>query len=182
MSQLTIYADSDPTPASSTTSHAEIAAQLSAIGVRFERWEASQPLPPGASQDQVLAAYRADVDRIMADSGFQSVDVVGLTPDHPQREAFRAKFLEEHTHAEFEIRFFVEGAGQFNLHKGGRVYEVVCTQGDLISVPAGTPHWFDMGARPHFQAIRFFTNPDGWVAAFTGSDIAQQFPRFETGA
>ena len=60
--------------------------------------------------------------------------------------------------------------------------QVVCTQGDLISVPADTPHWFDMGARPHFQAIRFFTNPEGWVASFTGSAIAQRYPRFETGA
>ncbi len=182
MSHLTVYADTHNAPISQTSDPKEIAVQLAALGVRFEQWEANQPLSSGADQDEVLQAYREDVDRIMAESGFQSVDVVGLTPDHPQREAFRAKFLEEHTHAEFEIRFFVEGSGQFNLHLDGKVVSVVCTQGDLISVPAGTPHWFDMGAQPHFQAIRFFTNPEGWVAAFTGSDIAQRYPRFETAA
>jgi 1,2-dihydroxy-3-keto-5-methylthiopentene dioxygenase len=56
---------------------------------------------------------------------------------------------------------------------------VICEQGDLISVPDGTTHWFDMGPRPHFTAIRLFTNPEGWVANFTGSDIASRFPRFE---
>ncbi|HSO84145.1 MAG TPA: cupin, partial [Thiocapsa sp.] len=80
---------------------------------------------------------------------------------------------------EFEVRFFVEGSGLFYLHTNGRVYAVICEQGDLISVPDSTTHWFDMGPRPHFTAIRFFTNPEGWVANFTGSDIASRFPRFE---
>lgn len=182
MSQLTVYTDTDSHPLFQSRDHPTIADRLAEVGVRFERWNASRPLSAGATPEDVLAAYQTDVGRIMDASGFQSVDVVGLTPDHPQREAFRAKFLEEHTHAEFEIRFFVEGSGQFNLHLDGKVFQVVCTQGDLISVPAGTPHWFDMGARPHFQAIRFFTNPEGWVAAFTGSEIAQRYPRFETGA
>ena len=37
-----------------------------------------------------------------------------------------------------------------------------------------------MGAAPDFRCIRFFTTPDGWVAEFTGSDIASRFPDFET--
>jgi len=56
---------------------------------------------------------------------------------------------------------------------------VLCTKGDLISVPANTPHWFDMGPNPNFTAIRLFNNPEGWVANFTGSDIAQRFNRLE---
>ena len=44
------------------------------------------------------------------------------------------------------MRFFVAGSGLFTLHVGDRVYEVLCEQGDLIGVPDGTPHWFDMGA------------------------------------
>nr|MDQ2701723.1 acireductone dioxygenase [Pseudomonadota bacterium] len=26
---------------------------------------------------------------------------------------------------------------------------------------------------------RFFTEPDGWVGHFTGTDIAKKFPRYE---
>ena len=59
------------------------------------------------------------------------------------------------------------------------MHEVLCEKDDLISVPAGTRHWFDMGPEPYFVAIRVFTNPAGWVANFTGSDIAAQFPRLE---
>jgi 1,2-dihydroxy-3-keto-5-methylthiopentene dioxygenase len=77
------------------------------------------------------------------------------------------------------VRFFVEGQGLFSIHKEGRVFSVLCEKGDLIAVPDGTPHWFDMGPQPRFTAIRLFTNTEGWVARPTQSDIASRFPRFE---
>ena len=59
-----------------------------------------------------------------------------------------------------------------------KVYQVVCTRDDLLSVPAGTQHWFDMGPEPYFTAIRLFISPDGWVAKFTGDKISSAIPRF----
>lgn len=178
MSRLRIYADDTPeAPIGTWTEHAGIARELRQVGVRFERWEATQPVAPGASQDEVIAAYRTDIDRLMRDEGYQSVDVISLTPDHPDRAALRQKFLSEHTHSEDEVRFFVAGSGQFTLHIDGRIYDVLCEQGDLIGVPDGTRHWFDMSEAPYFVAIRLFTNKDGWVANFTGDDIAARFPR-----
>ncbi|WP_350608620.1 cupin domain-containing protein, partial [Pseudoalteromonas sp. MER144-MNA-CIBAN-0113] len=88
----------------------------------------------------------------------------------------RKKFLFEHTHNEDEVRFFVKGQGLFCLHLGNKVYQVLCQQGDLISVPELTPHWFDMGSDPEFTAIRLFNNTEGWVAKSTDSSIAEQFP------
>lgn len=180
MSRLRIFTDTDPHTATLTTCEpSQIAAELARIGVRFEQWQAAQPLAPGATSEQVMAAYRADIDRLVAENGFRTVDVVSIAPDHPDRAALRAKFLDEHFHQEDEVRFFVAGAGQFTLHVEGRVYELLCTQGDLVGVPDRTLHWFDMGEAPYFIAIRFFTEPDGWVGHFTGSDIAGRFPRFE---
>lgn len=179
MSELKIYADDNPQQAESYTDYAAISELLQAQGVRFERWQANAPLAGDASQEEVIAAYRTDIDRLMTENGFQSVDVVSLTPDHPDKVAFRTKFLDEHTHSEYEVRFFVDGQGLFYLHLGNKVYTVLCEKGDLISVPAGTTHWFDMGPNPNFKAIRLFTNPEGWVANFTGSDIAKRFPPLE---
>jgi 1,2-dihydroxy-3-keto-5-methylthiopentene dioxygenase len=180
MSRLRIFDEQRPhSPFSVHEDHAGIARELAKVGVRFEQWAASQPVVPGASQDEVIAAYRSDIDRLMREEGYQSVDVISLKPDHPERAALRQKFLSEHTHSEDEVRFFVAGAGQFTLHIGDKVYDVLCEQGDLIGVPDGTRHWFDMSESPYFVAIRLFTNKDGWVANFTGSDIAQRFPRME---
>jgi 1,2-dihydroxy-3-keto-5-methylthiopentene dioxygenase len=178
MSRLAIYDEGRAEkPLSVHTDHAEIERELDKVGVRFEQWEASKPVVPGASQDEVIAAYKSDIDRLMREEGYQAVDVISLKPDNPDRATFRRKFLNEHTHSEDEVRFFVAGAGQFTLHIGAKVYEVLCEKGDLIGVPDGTRHWFDMSESPYFVAIRLFTNKEGWVANFTGEDIAEKFPR-----
>ena len=179
-SRLRIFEEEHPDePLLATEDRARMARELAAIGVTFEQWEAAHPVTPGATPEEVMAAYRADIDRLVAERGFRSVDVVSIAPDNPQREAMRAKFLDEHFHKEDEVRFFVAGSGLFTLHVDGKVYEVLCTQGDLIAVPDSTTHWFDMGPDPSFVAIRFFTEPDGWVGHFTGTDIATRFPRYE---
>lgn len=154
--------------------HGEITKRLSQIGVQFERWQADRELSWSAGQEEVLEAYREDVERIVREFDFKSLDVVSLTPDHPKKEELRNMFLSEHTHSDFEVRFFVEGCGTFYLHPDNRVYVVLCEKGDFISVPANTRHWFDMGREPFFKAIRFFSIPDGWVASFTGSGISQK--------
>lgn len=179
MSALTIYPDNQPQYGEQYTDFTAIQKQLNNIAVKFERWEAKFTLADDTDQESVLAAYADSIDRLKHQCGFQSVDVMKLTPDHPEKTAFRQKFLAEHIHDDFEVRFFVEGSGLFYLHIEDKVYAVLCEQGDLISVPANTAHWFDMGENPQFTCIRLFTTPNGWVANFTGSEIAKTFPTFD---
>lgn len=179
MSELKLFSATSQQLLNSIQDHDAISAQLRGIGVRFERWQAHQPLSATATQEQVIAAYRGSVDRLMTEYGFESVDVIALRPDHPERQALRQKFLDEHVHTDFEVRFFVEGKGLFYIHAEDKIYGVMCEQGDLISVPAGARHWFDMGAEPDFRCIRLFTTPAGWVANYTGDAIARSFPTFE---
>lgn len=183
MSRLSVFTEADPqSPTRVSEDAAEIATQLAAVGVQFERWQAAAPIEPGAPADQVLAAYAAEIERLKSAGGYTTVDVVSMAADHPKKDAFRAKFRSEHTHSEDEVRFFVAGQGLFSLHIGEHVYEVICTQGDLISVPKKTRHWFDMGPEPAFVAIRMFIDPAGWVANYTGSEIASQFSALEASA
>lgn len=177
MSHLQVFTEQDATiPVLDTADPAVIGDALGEIGVRFERW----PLRPVAPGEDVLALYAEEIARLTEQGGYRSIDVATVAPDHPDRAALREKFLSEHTHGEDEVRFFLAGQGLFTLHQGDRVFNLLCTAGDLISVPAGVRHWFDMGAAPSFTAIRLFVNPDGWIARFTGSDIAMRFPRLET--
>ncbi len=175
MSRLTIWDATTKQEELRTEDAATIAATLAPLGVRFERWD-GVAVAEGASNDEILAAYRPYLDKLMGETGAGSADVVSLTPDHPQAAAMREKFLNEHTHSEDEVRFFVRGAGNFVLHLNGKVYDAHCVQGDLLSVPAGTRHWFDAGSAPNFTALRVFTDPAGWVAEFTGTDMALRFP------
>jgi len=155
---------------------AEITAELGARGIGFDRWPARQALAAGADAAAILAAYAPEIARVQARGTYPTVDAIRLTPDHPDRAALRQKFLAEHTHSEDEVRFFVEGRGLFCLHLGEEVLQLLCEQDDWIAVPAGTRHWFDMGPEPRFCALRFFENPEGWVAQFSGDPIADRFP------
>jgi 1,2-dihydroxy-3-keto-5-methylthiopentene dioxygenase len=179
MTVLKIYNENEPDQAKAYRDFETIARSLAELGVHFARWETEKPLAAGASQEEILEAYRDSVDQLCRERGFKSVDVISVKPDHPDRKALREKFLSEHTHQDFEVRFFVEGRGQFYLHKQGKVYSLLCEQGDLISIPAGMAHWFDMGEKPDLKCIRFFTTPEGWVADFTGEAIADRFPRLD---
>src|SRR5262245_18460614 len=132
MSRLRIFDETNGSaPLTIVEDHADIARELGRVGVRFERWQANAPVQPGASQEAVIAAYRLDIERLQREQGYQAVDVISLTPSHPDKAALRQKFLSEHTHAEDEVRFFVAGSGLFTLHISDKVYEVLCEQGDL---------------------------------------------------
>jgi len=177
MSRLTIYQDDTPgTPVLRTETPDEIARALSDIGVHFERWETQVALSDDAEPDVVLAAYRPHLDALMGTAKAGSADVIKLAPDNPNAPALRQKFISEHTHTEDEVRFFVAGSGSFIMHVGGRVYDAHCTQGDLISVPAHTKHWFDAGDKPSFTALRVFTDTSGWTPHYTGDDVSSRFP------
>lgn len=184
MSVLTVYnvtenIEGQPQRGERYTDFSAIQSQLSDINVQFERWTARCEFAADADQETIIAAYADAIDRLKEQYGFQSLDVINVTPDHPEKEALRQKFLAEHVHDDFEVRFFIEGCGLFYLHVADKVYAVLCEQGDLISVPANTTHWFDMGENPRFKTIRLFTTPYGWVAKFTGDPIAGMFPSLD---
>ena len=177
MSQLSIYHTSEKvTPIFHSQDHQEIATQLDKVSVRFERWQAATIITDETSNEMILSAYQPDIDRLKSEGGYCTVDVISLAKGNPNAAQLREKFLFEHTHNEDEVRFFVAGQGLFCLHIDDKVYQVLCQRGDLISVPANTPHWFDMGSDPEFTAIRLFNNEAGWVAHGTQSEIASQFP------
>ncbi|MBZ9785162.1 acireductone dioxygenase [Pseudomonas sp. REP124] len=176
MSSLSVFHVSSPEVPNKVLTHFEdIASTLAEQGVRFDRWQAATKLQPGASQEELIAAYQAPIDQLMTERGYVTVDVISHSNDHPQK----AEFLDEHRKSEDEVRFFVAGRGLFNLHIDDYVYAVMCEKNDLILVPAGTKHWFDIGENPHFVAIRLFKNQEGLVANFTGDNIASQFPRLD---
>lgn len=179
-STLRVFDDRDGArPLIETTDRAEIAEILGRAGIVFEQWRAGVPLDIDSSSEEILAAYAADVARISAAGGYTTVDVLRLKRGTSEIDPIRRKFLSEHTHTEDEVRFFVEGDAAFYLRLGGRVYQTICVRGDLISVPAGTTHWFDMGPDPQFCAIRFFQNTEGWTPHYTGDAIAASFPLYE---
>lgn len=150
---------------------------LNARGVLYEQWETAVEFDDDADQDAILNAYAHKLQPYMKANGYQTADVINVHPETPNLEALRNKFLTEHTHSEDEVRFFVDGEGMFwfNLENGEDVFCVTCETGDLISVPANTKHWFDLGPKNRVKAIRVFIDQSGWVPHYTESGVDAKY-------
>lgn len=152
----------------------EIRSFFQARDIVFEQWPAPAQISGEATQEEVLAAYEGVLKPYMTANGYQTADVINVTPSHPNVEEFSKKFLAEHTHSEDEVRFFVDGEGLFwfNLENGiDPPFCLICQKGDLISVPAGTKHWFDFGPKKFVKCIRIFIEVSGWTPHYTQSGV-----------
>ncbi len=149
---------------------------LVGIGVDYERWEPAQAVEPGATAEEILAAYSAEIDRLKASGGYVTADVIDVHPATPGLEAMLNKFNSEHWHDEDEIRFIVAGRGLFHIRpRQGPVVAIEVEAGDLIRVPRGTWHWFDLCSDRRIRAIRLFQNPSGWTPHYTGSGVDKSY-------
>jgi 1,2-dihydroxy-3-keto-5-methylthiopentene dioxygenase len=154
------------------TDAGEVTGYLANLGIDCERWQPKAPVASNASADEILAAYAPQIDELKARGGYVTADVIDVNPQTPGLDAMLAKFNIEHWHDEDEIRFIISGRGVFHVHpKLGPVIAIEVEAGDLIRVPLGTHHWFDLCSDRRIRAIRLFQDPAGWTPHYTGSGV-----------
>lgn len=155
---------------------AAVADYLGKIDIEYDIWEPSHPLNANASQEEILQAYSAEIDKLKSRGGYVTADVISVNPQTPGLDAMLAKFSREHWHDEDEVRFIIQGSGVFHIHpKESPVVAIEVEAGDLIRVPRGTLHWFDLCADKQIRAIRLFQDPSGWTPQYTGSGVDAGF-------
>ena len=158
------------------TGEAEIAAYLDRYGIWYRRFPGLADVDDAATDEEILAAYREPIGELMATGEYQSADVINVTRETPGLEAMLAKFSKEHWHSENEVRFIVRGRGLFHIHpESGPVFSLEVEKGDMINVPQGTHHWFDLCADRNIRAIRLFQDTSGWTPHYTGSGEEQSY-------
>lgn len=155
----------------------EIRAFLAPHGIQYDRWPVAGRIDRDATQEEILAAYQPEVDALKERGGYITADVVNVTPYVPNLQAMLDKFNKEHRHAEDEVRFIVKGRGIFYIHPetADPLFSIEIEEGDLINVPAGTKHWFDLCADRTIRAIRLFREKSGWTPLYTGDEIANNY-------
>ena len=149
---------------------------LAGINIEYQTWEPEHPTSPAAPAEEILQAYRKEIDALNARGGYVTADVINVTKDTPNLDVMLAKFSREHWHDEDEVRFIIEGRGLFHIHPpAGPVFAIEVEAGDLIRVPRGTHHWFDLCVDRRIRAIRLFQDTSGWTPHYTGSGVDQGF-------
>jgi len=154
----------------------EIANYLAGIGIDYERWEASHEISPDASEAEILDAYSAEIEKLKASGGYVTADVINIVPTTPDLDVMLNKFNKEHWHDEDEVRFIVKGHGLFHIAPpGGDVVAIEMEAGDLIRVPKGTRHWFNLCGDRTVRAIRLFQDISGWTPYYSESGVDINF-------
>jgi 1,2-dihydroxy-3-keto-5-methylthiopentene dioxygenase len=154
----------------------EVRDYLAGIGIEYERWNSDAPLPANTPPEQVLEAYAPEIDRLKERGGYTTADVIDISSATPGLDAMLAKFNIEHWHDEDEVRYILAGRGLFHIHpQNGPVIAIEVSAGDLIRVPRGTRHWFDLCGERQIRAIRLFQDPSGWTPHYTSSGVDRDY-------
>ncbi len=151
---------------------AEAKSYLASIGIEYDSWKADAPVRDGATQEEVLSAYSSEIEELKSREGYTTADVIDINRNTAGLQEMLDKFNKEHWHDEDEVRFTIAGSGVFHIHpKEGDVVAIEVHPGDLIRVPRGTHHWFDLCDDKRIRAIRLFQNKSGWTPYYTGSGV-----------
>lgn len=159
----------------------EIRAFLKPFGIWYEQWSSEGRAKPDASNEEILSAYEPEIERLKKRGGYVTADVINVTAETPGLQKMLDTFNKEHTHRDDEVRFIVKGRGIFHIHAeatGGRekVFGIQTEAGDLINLPAGTKHWFDLCEERAIRAIRLFVDPTGWTPEYVESGVHGKYP------
>lgn len=158
------------------TDERTIGTYLAERGIEYERLGSLAAVPADAPADAVLAAHAEKIEALKARGGYVVADIIDVTAETPGLDAMLKRFSSEHWHDEDEVRLIVEGRGIFHIHPtNGPVFALEVEAGDLIRVPRGTHHWFDLCGDRRIRAIRLFQDKAGWTPHYTESGVDTQF-------
>ncbi len=158
------------------TDVAEIREFLAPFGIWYEQWDVAGRIGSEATNEEILSAYAPEIERLKKAGGFVTADVINVSPATPGLDAMLAKFSKEHTHSEDEVRFTVKGSGVFHIHPaGGPVFAIQVEAGDLINVPQGTQHWFDLCSDKTIRCIRLFQDISGWTPHYIEQGVHERY-------
>jgi 1,2-dihydroxy-3-keto-5-methylthiopentene dioxygenase len=161
-----------PAEARRITAADEIRDFLASRGLEFEQWPLADRVDPAADAERILEAYAPEIDELKARGGFVTADVIDVRPETPGLDGMLEKFNKEHTHTEDEVRFTLQGRGVFHINPVEHpVFAIEVHAGDLISVPAGTRHWFDLCGDRRIRAIRLFQETSGWTPHYVADAV-----------
>jgi 1,2-dihydroxy-3-keto-5-methylthiopentene dioxygenase len=154
----------------------EITMLLASHGIDYERWNPSHTVADDAPAEEILRAYAREIDELKQRGGYVTADVIDVDPNTAGLEQMLAKFKREHWHDEDEVRFIIAGHGLFHIHTtAGPVLGIEVEPGDLIRVPRGTLHWFNLCSDRRIRAIRLFQDTAGWTPHYTESGVDERF-------
>ncbi|MEZ6096243.1 MAG: cupin domain-containing protein [Pirellulaceae bacterium] len=154
----------------------EMAQFLEPFGIWYEKWDVEGRIGPDATDAEILEAYDSEIEQLKERGGFVTADVINVKPSTPGLDTMLEKFKKEHTHSEDEIRFTVYGSGVFHVNpENGPVFSITVESGDMVNVPRGTKHWFNLCDDRTIRCIRLFEDMSGWAPHYIEDGVHSNY-------
>ncbi|MBX5467916.1 MAG: cupin domain-containing protein [Firmicutes bacterium] len=158
----------------------DVVEYLTVHGIYYEHWDLAG-LPDrlrrgwnldGRERIAVIEALSAPLSRMAEAFHTISYDLVLLAPElTPALDDALSPSRLPHHHSEAEIRLVVDGEADYTLTANGATFTVTLEPGDLIAIPAGVRHAFELTSLRRLKAVRLFQSPEGWIARFDPAEV-----------
>lgn len=98
------------------------------------------------------------LDKVMKERNYGHISIVTLSQESlPNFKEMLVKFFDEHFHDHEEIRFVLEGSGNFDVRNEKEEWvRIFVEPGDLIVLPAGISHRFSLCEKEYAKVMRLF--------------------------
>ncbi len=113
------------------------------------------------------AQYQPVLDDLATKRGYGTQDEIKLGKETPNLAVVLKKFDDEHLHTDDEVRFVIDGEAVFDIRSNDDKWmRVVVEAGDLIVVPKGKHHRFELSEMCRMHCARLFKDQAGWVPVY----------------
>lgn len=129
--------------------------------------------PTAEQREAILTSLDERLERLRILEPLVSRDLLNLHPEAPGTAEHLRRFSGFHTHDDDEGRYVVSGECRFGfVLPGGPQLRLTLHPGDVLRIPAGTEHWFQLTALGQLKAVRLFSHVDDWVTTASTRPIA----------
>lgn len=154
---------------------------LAKLGIKYGSWPIPEALKHNGKslledsniQNTCLEMISEELSAFKQRFGYQSQDIVGLSPKIANLQAILSQFEREHHHTDDEVRVVLYGKGLFafvfDQATEKKPLAMVLEPGDWIVIPSYTRHWFTLDAQDPEQtviALRIFKENPSWEAIY----------------
>lgn len=162
----------------------DIVTELEPIGIHLTHYDPGTSLlfPNLLDQDvvtesekrYVVGLHNSVFEFLQQENGYLWSDLQSVHPGSPNLQALIATYGRYHTHTAAEPVYMLAGEMIYGfVQPDGSQVQLLLQPQDYLHIPAGVEHWCSPSAKLYFKVVRYFTNAEGWMPHYTGTQLSE---------
>ncbi|AFZ22823.1 hypothetical protein, contains double-stranded beta-helix domain [Cylindrospermum stagnale PCC 7417] len=165
------------------TELSEIVRELEPLGIHLSHYDPGtsllfpnlldQDLVTESEKRYILGLHNSVFEFLQQENGYLWCDLQSVHPGSPNLQTQITTYSQYHTHTTAEPIYVLAGEMIYGfVRPDGSHVQLLLQAQDYLHIRAGVEHWCSPSASLHFKAIRYFTNAEGWMPHYTGTQLS----------